>query len=186
MGTERILVHSSIADAFSTQLQQTMKDTYGSSPAPVQISPQATDKVQKLVNNALDKGATVFSRVRSAPDNSDRPLILANVSKETDLYYAESFGPVATLHTFKTEDEAIAIANDTEFGLAGAIFTENLSTGLRVAKKYTTGAVHINAMSIHDEAALPHGGVKNSGFGRFNADQGLHEFLRTKVITWEN
>lgn len=186
MGTERILVHSSIATSFSSQLKKTMNEMYKASPAPVQISAQATNKVQKLIDNALDNGATVFSRVRSAADNSDRPLILTAVSQEMDLYYAESFGPVATLHTFKTEDEAIAIANDTEFGLAGAIFTESLSKGLRVAKKYTTGAVHINAMSIHDEAALPHGGVKSSGFGRFNADQGLNEFLRTKVITWED
>ncbi|KAM5344614.1 hypothetical protein ACJ41O_013149 [Fusarium nematophilum] len=128
-----------------------------------------------------------FLHVRpTGEDDVLAPTILSNVRGDMDLFYTESFGLVATLHTFNTEDEALKIANDTEYGLAGAVFTQNLNRGLRVAKKYLAGAVHINSMSIHDEAVLPHGGMKNSGSGRFNADQGLNEFLRSQVITWEN
>lgn len=118
-----------------------------------------------------------------------RPTILKSVHSGVDVFYAESFGPVATFHSFDTEEEALKIVNGTGYGLAGAIFTQNLSKGLRIAKKYITGGVHSNSMSIHDEANLPYGGTKSSGFGgfgRFNSDQGLHEFLRTKVVTWED
>ena len=87
---------------------------------------------------------------------------------------------------FETEEEALHIANDTEYGLISAVFTENLRTGLRFAKEIEAGSVHINNMTIHDEMALPHGGAKASGFGRFNNTAGLDEWLRTKSITWRN
>lgn len=188
MATERILVHSSIATAFAEQLKVTL-NTMRESPlsTPTLISRRATCKVQGLISDALGKGATYLSDGYSSKSNSTLyPTILDNVNPGMDIFYTESFGPVMTFHVFETEEEALRLANDTEYGLVGAIFTENLRRGLRVAKKYTAGAVHINSMSIHDEAALPHGGTKSSGFGRFNSDQGLHEFLRTKVVTWEN
>lgn len=188
MGTERILVHSSIAKAFEEELKKTMIALQPPSGAgPTLISTKSTSRVQGLISDAISKGASPI-RNDDEDDKQDKlqRTVLANVAPGMDLYYTESFGPVASFHVFETEDEALAIANDTDYGLAGAIFTENLARGLRMAKKYTTGAVHINSMSIHDEAALPHGGVKSSGFGRFNSDQGLNEFLRTKVITWEN
>ncbi|KAK9427725.1 aldehyde dehydrogenase domain-containing protein [Lipomyces doorenjongii] len=188
MATERILVHSSIASAFAEQLKETLSNMQQlPDSAPTLISRKAIDRVRGLIIDALGKGATCLSDSHTdRPDGTLHPVILDNVNPGMDIFYTESFGPVVTFHTFDTEEEALNIANDTEYGLSGAIFTENLRRGLRVAKKYTTGAVHINSMSIHDEPALPHGGTKSSGFGRFNSDQGLHEFLRTKVVTWEN
>lgn len=115
-----------------------------------------------------------------------RPIIIENVTKDMDLYYAETFGPSVTLLTYKDEQEAIEIANDTEYGLAAAVFTENLQTGLRIAKQIDSGAVHINHMTVHDEPRLPHGGSKSSGFGRFGGSWGLDEFLRVKTITFSN
>ncbi|KAM5371767.1 hypothetical protein ACJZ2D_007832 [Fusarium nematophilum] len=169
MATERIVVHASVAAAFAKLL----KDNLAS--------------ISRSDIRRIGKGATVLCEVRpTGEDDVLAPTILSNVRGDMDLFYTESFGLVATLHTFNTEDEALKIANDTEYGLAGAVFTQNLNRGLRVAKKYLAGAVHINSMSIHDEAVLPHGGMKNSGSGRFNADQGLNEFLRSQVITWEN
>ena len=153
---------------------------------PTVISSKSKSRVQGLISDAISKGASPICGEDPGKQDKLQRTVLAKVAPGMDLYYTESFGPVASFHVFETEDEALALANDTDYGLAGAIFTENLAKGLRMAKKYTTGAVHINSMSIHDEAALPHGGVKSSGFGRFNSDQGLNEFLRTKVITWEN
>ncbi|KAL5584161.1 hypothetical protein FOVSG1_015512 [Fusarium oxysporum f. sp. vasinfectum] len=151
------------------------------------IAVHTVEKVKDLISDALGKGANLVCEARPAGKDDDLvPTILSNVSRDMSIFYTESFGPVVTLHTFTTESEAVALANDTEYGLAGAIFTQNLSRGLRVAKQYLTGAIHINSMSIHDEAVLPHGGTKNSGFGRFNADEGLNEFLRSRVITWDN
>ncbi|KAH8591252.1 Aldehyde/histidinol dehydrogenase [Bisporella sp. PMI_857] len=191
MGTERIMVHSSIADDFVKTLKSTIDAVFPPSmPAPTLISTSSLQRVQKLVSDAVRKGASTLHGTADfkslGRDSSFRPTVLSKVNSNMDLHYTESFGPVVSLYTFDTEEEALALANDTEYGLAGAVFTENLAAGLRIAKKYETGAVHINSMSIHDEASLPHGGMKKSGFGRFNGSQGLDEFLRTKVITWED
>ncbi len=83
----------------------------------------------------------------------------------------------------ENEHEALQIANDTEYGLSSSVFTKDLARGLRIAKKIESGAVHINSMSIQDEPALPHGGVKSSGWGRFGAP-GLEEWVKTKTITY--
>ncbi|KAK4951118.1 hypothetical protein LTR28_006898 [Elasticomyces elasticus] len=101
-----------------------------------------------------------------------------------DIFYTESFGPSVALISVKDDEEAIELANDTEYGLSGSVFTEDLRRGLRIAKAIDSGAVHINGMSVHDEAALPHGGVKKSGWGRFNAQWGMEEFLKIKVVTY--
>jgi len=107
------------------------------------------------------------------------------VKKDMDLYYTESFGPTVTLLSVSSDEEALKIANDTEYGLSGAVFTKDLTRGLSLAKRIESGAIHINSMSVHDEPTLPHGGMKKSGFGRFNANAGLDEFVRTKTITFQ-
>ncbi|KAK7430150.1 hypothetical protein QQZ08_003335 [Neonectria magnoliae] len=93
-----------------------------------------------------------------------------------DLYKTESFGPTVSILEIETEEEAIRLANDTEYGLSSALFTSDLRRGLRIAREIETGAVHINNMTVHDESALPHGGAKSSGYGRFNASSGLSEW----------
>jgi acyl-CoA reductase-like NAD-dependent aldehyde dehydrogenase len=103
-----------------------------------------------------------------------------------DIYQTESFGPTVSLIAIETEEEAIKIANDTEYGLSSAVFTSDLQRGLRIAREIESGAVHINNMSIHDESGLPHGGAKSSGYGRFGASAGLEEWTRTKNITFKN
>ena len=102
------------------------------------------------------------------------------------IHQTESFGPSVSMFTFETEAEAIElqVANDTEYGLSAVVFTEKLQTGLRMSRQIESGAVHINSMTVHGEYTLPHGGVKSSGFGRFNGYQGLDEFLYSKTVTW--
>ncbi|KAF4505437.1 hypothetical protein G6O67_007387 [Ophiocordyceps sinensis] len=103
-----------------------------------------------------------------------------------DIYQAESFGPTVSLIAIESEEEAVRIANDTDFGLSSAVFTEDLRRGLRLAREIETGAVHINGKTVHDEAVLPHGGAKASGYGRFNSTRGLDEWVRTKNVTFRN
>lgn len=191
MATERILVHSSIVTAFTKALKNNIDIMYPpSASALTLISAGSVERVTNLVSDAIEKGASILhgnrDKLSLERSSSLRPIVLTNVQRTMNLHYTESFGPVVSLYTFETEEEALALANDTEYGLAGAVFTESLAAGLRIAKGYITGAVHINGMSIHDEASTPHGGVKKSGFGRFNGNYGLDEFLRTKVVTWED
>ena len=193
MATERVIVHLSIADSFIAAFKESTNNMYApSSPAPLFVTGTGAKKTKALVDSALAKGASVIlgnPKESTEPDATScrmRPIILKNVVKGSGLYENESFGPVVAVYTFETEEEALAIANDTDYGLSGAVFTENLAAGLRVARGYETGAVHINGMTIHDENSLPHGGVKKSGFGRFNGLAGLEEFLRSKVVTWKD
>ena len=215
MSTERILVHSSIADKFREALKTAFEKTYGSeSRAPILISTPPVQKNKKLVQQALSKGATVLSGDVNAKEHSDtrmRPIVVDGVTKDMDLYQTESFGPTVSLIVVESEEEAVEIANDTEYGLSSAVYTQDLAAGLRVAKQIETGyvfspplsfliespyhkvrnleanidsAVHINNMTVHDEPSLPHGGAKKSGWGRFNASAGIEEFLRVKIVTW--
>lgn len=189
MSTERILVHKSIIGQFKEALNSAFHEFIGSgTKCPILINTASANKNKTLVDNALSHGASIL-----AIGNTDEnhvlstqvpPTILQDVNPKSEIYYTESFGPTVTLFTFNSEDEAIKLANDTEYGLTAAVFTQNLGTGLRMAKRIETGAVHINGMTVHDEPALPHGGVKNSGFGRFGANGGLGEFLKSKSVTF--
>lgn len=191
MSTERILVHSSIVSEFQAALVKTIDQNFGSAEnTPVLITAQSAKRNRVLIQDALSKGAkplNCFSKATDSYEDVDTkmvPVVLTNVNKSMDIYGGESFGPSVSLYTFETEEEVIDLANDTEYGLAASIFTEDLGAAFRVAEALDSGAVHINSMTVHDEFALPHGGVKKSGFGRFNGYQGLEEFLYTKSITW--
>jgi acyl-CoA reductase-like NAD-dependent aldehyde dehydrogenase len=190
MATERIVVHSSIAQPFIKAFQQSISTFFPSSgPAPVLVTPAGVRKNHALVSSALSSGAKSLYGDVNAKEDSDtrmRPIVVEGVKKDMDLYYTESFGPSVSLFVVESEEEAIALANDTEYGLSCAVFTESLQAGLRVAKAVESGAVHINSMTIHDEPNLPHGGVKKSGFGRFNGNAGLEEFLKMKTVTWND
>ncbi|KAK5678200.1 hypothetical protein LTS10_009370 [Elasticomyces elasticus] len=188
MATERILVNRKIMDQFAEALKGATEKVYASNgEAPVLVAKATVEKNQKLLSDAVSKGGKVILGDVDAKEDSAyrmRPIIVSDVKKGMDLYYTESFGPSVSLIAVDNDDEAIEIANDTEYGLSGAVFTSNLGRGLKIAKQIDTGAVHINSMSIHDEALLPHGGVKKSGWGRFNAQWGLEEFLKLKTVTY--
>ncbi|MCJ1427414.1 hypothetical protein MMC29_005317 [Sticta canariensis] len=188
MATERIIVHSSLASPFSQALKKATAELYPQSgPASILITPVGVQKNKKLVSQALSQGASLVAGDINAEESSNtrmRPIIVEKVTPAMDLYYQESFGPTVSLFTFEAEEEAIKLANDTEYGLSAAVFTNDLAAGFRVAKQIESGAVHINKMTVHDDLSIPHGGVKNSGFGRFNASAGIEEFLHLKTITW--
>jgi acyl-CoA reductase-like NAD-dependent aldehyde dehydrogenase len=189
MATERIIVHKSIANDFEIELKAAIDQIFpASGDALVLVNTKGVEKNRGLLADAVSKGAEVVHGdvvAKESSDNRMRPVVIKGLNKGMDLYYAESFGPSVALFEFESEEEALEIANDTEYGLTSAVFTESLQTGLRLARGIESGAVHINAMSIHDEPGLPHGGVKGSGWGRFGS-VGLGEWLKTKTVTFAN
>lgn len=196
MSTERIIVQKSILDKFVPALQAAIKKLHPEEgESPILVASVAVEKNKKLVGAALEKGAKLLhgdhTKDEHVPNTSEisktrmRPVVVGGVTKDMDIYHTESFGPSVSVIEVDTEEEAIQIANDTDYGLSSAVFSENLQRALRIARQIETGAVHINSMSVHDEANLPHGGAKKSGWGRFNASWGLEEFLRTKTVTFQ-
>ncbi|KAJ5278283.1 hypothetical protein N7524_004436 [Penicillium chrysogenum] len=189
MATDRILVHSSILPAFTEALQKALAAGAAASDLPpTLVNTASKTRVEALIANAVSAGAHFISgSADSVPTDSGvrmAPAVLGGVKEDMALWQEESFASVAACMPFDSEDEAIRLANGSGYGLSASVFTENLRKGLAMAKRIQSGAVHINSMTIHDEPALPHGGVKNSGWGRFNTDEGLNEFLVTKSVTW--
>ncbi|PNY29229.1 Vanillin dehydrogenase [Tolypocladium capitatum] len=190
MSTERILVHKAIKNEFVDKLKASVEKIFPSGEeALTLINSASVDKNKELVADATRKGASVIFGNIEAPEISNtrlRPIVVDNVTPEMDIYKTESFGPTVSLIEIDSEEEAIRIANDTEYGLSSAVFTEDLRRGLRFAREIEAGAVHINGMTVHDETVLPHGGTKASGYGRFNGARGLDEWTRTKSVTFLN
>jgi succinate-semialdehyde dehydrogenase / glutarate-semialdehyde dehydrogenase len=153
----------------------------------VQVGPlvnaKGRDKVAALVADAVDKGAQVRvgGEAVAGPGYFYRPTVLTDVPLAARLSHEEIFGPVAAITVFDTEDEAVAAANDTEFGLVGYLFTENLTRALRVSERLESGMVGLNTGLVSNPAA-PFGGVKESGLGREGGRVGIEEFLETKYV----
>ncbi|KAJ7450041.1 Aldehyde/histidinol dehydrogenase [Mycena galericulata] len=196
MSTEHILVHTAVLERFRAALQTAIAHFHPpDGHAPVLVQAPAVARNQALVADALEKGAVLLHGDHTAEephpetgvasDTRLRPLIVEGVTPDMALFHNESFGPSVSVIAVASEDEAVEVANSNDYGLNSAVFTKDLARALRVAKRLECGAVHINSMSVHDEATLPHGGVKNSGWGRFNAHWGIEEFLRTKTITFK-
>lgn len=188
MSTERVIVHKAVSDEFERRLLASADKFFpAAGDAPVLVHQPAVEKTKGLLRDARDKGATLLGGNFEVPESTPtrlRPVVVKGITEEMQLYRTESFAPTVALYEVDTEEEALRIANDTEYGLTSAVFTEDLRRGLRFAKGIETGACHINGMSIHDESSLPHGGAKGSGYGRFNAI-GIEEWVRTKTITYQ-
>jgi succinate-semialdehyde dehydrogenase/glutarate-semialdehyde dehydrogenase len=185
----RMLVHRAVADEFTTKLSARMSALVvgdGTEPA-TQVGPLIDDaglaKVQSLVDDAVGKGASVV--VGGA--RLDRagffypPTVLANVPTTADLMGTEIFGPVAPIIPFDTDDEALKIANDTDWGLVGYIFTQDIDRALRLSDALETGMIGLNTGLVSNPAA-PFGGVKQSGLGREGGRVGIEEFLEYKYL----
>jgi acyl-CoA reductase-like NAD-dependent aldehyde dehydrogenase len=160
MSTERIIVHEKIAADFEIALQKAVAQfAPKDQEAGCLVSRASVEKNKRLLQDAVSKGATiVHGDPTSGLDTKMRPVIVKGTTKDMDLYYTESFGPTVSLIIVNSDEEALELANDTEYGLSAAVFTKDLGRGLRFAKRVESGAVHINGMTVHDETALPHGG----------------------------
>lgn len=198
MSTDRILVHAHIAERFLEALrgalaEQAENATSAGEEPPTLVHRASKARVQGLVSKALDAGAYLVhdngvSRAlgQDADETQVRmpPAILAGVTRDMAVWQEENFASLASCLVVSGDEEAVRIANEGGYGLSAAVFTEDLRRGFAMARRIQTGAVHINSMTVHDEPVLPHGGVKASGWGRFNAAQGLEEFLVSKSVTW--
>ena len=147
------------------------------------VNPKQVASVQELVNDAVEKGATVAvgGQAPGGPGNFYPATVLTDVPADARILKEEVFGPVAPIVGFDTEEQGIAAANDTEYGLAAYIYTQSLDRALRVAESVQAGMVGVNRGVISDPAA-PFGGVKESGFGREGGFEGIEEYLDVKYI----
>jgi succinate-semialdehyde dehydrogenase/glutarate-semialdehyde dehydrogenase len=148
------------------------------------ITHKAVQKIEALVRDAVARGARVLAggQVPAGPGYYYPPTVLDGVPADAAMAHEEIFGPVAPISRFETEDEAIARANDTEYGLAAYVYTRDLARGMRVASRIESGMVALNRGLVSDPAA-PFGGVKQSGLGREGGQHhGIAEFMEAKYI----
>jgi succinate-semialdehyde dehydrogenase/glutarate-semialdehyde dehydrogenase len=185
----RIYVQEGVYDTFAKKLTEKVKafkvgsgDEAGVVIGPL-IDEQGLRKVEKHVADALSKGAraALGGKVHERGGLFFQPTVLTDVTPQMLVSYEETFGPVAPLIRFKTEEEAIQLANATEFGLAGYFYSRDVGRIFRVAERMETGIIGVNAGIISTEAA-PFGGVKQSGLGREGSKYGLDEFLEVKYV----
>jgi succinate-semialdehyde dehydrogenase/glutarate-semialdehyde dehydrogenase len=189
----RFYVHERVHDEFTQKLTAKMAALKmgnglddGVALGPL-VNAEGRDKVKELVADAVKKGAKVLTG-GNAPDGKGYfypATVLDNVPDGASLLNEEIFGPVAAIQTFKSEDEAVKRANDTEYGLVAYLYTKDLSRGIRVSEKLDFGMIGLNRGLVSDPAA-PFGGTKQSGLGREGAHEGLMEFLETQYVsmTW--
>ncbi len=190
MSTERIIVVEVVADAFAAKFAEKVNSLAtgdpreGKTPLGAVVDQKTVSHVNALIDDALIKGATVLSGGKC--DSVLMPAtVVDNVTAGMSIYRDESFGPVTAMIRARDEDDAIRIANDSDYGLSAAVFTRDISRGLAVARQIKSGMCHINGPTVHDEAQMPFGGVGASGYGRFGGKAGIDSFTELRWITIE-
>jgi acyl-CoA reductase-like NAD-dependent aldehyde dehydrogenase len=188
MSTDRIIVDGSVADAFVQKLVTRAKPLVAGDPhrkdvtLGTMISSEAAARVAGLVQDATAKGARIVLG-GTIEGSVMQPTVLDNVTSAMRIYSEESFGPVVSVLRALDESDAIRLANDSPFGLSASVFTCDSSRGLRVADKIQSGICHVNGPTVHDEANMPFGGVKDSGYGRFGGRAAIAEFTDLRWVT---
>jgi vanillin dehydrogenase len=188
MSTERVVADSRVAGDFASLLGEKAGELKVGDPRDpeTQIGPMvsaaAVERVKGLVDDAVTHGADVVTG--GEPDGSlFPPTVLSGVTAEMRIFREESFGPVVGVTTVDGPDEAVTVANDSDYGLAAAVFGADVPTALDVASRIESGICHVNGSTVHDEPQMPFGGVKASGFGRFGGKAGIEEFTELRWMT---
>ncbi len=191
MSTERIIVVDAIAEAFVEKFRAkavtlTAGDPLaGTAPLGAVINAKAVSHILQLVHDALGQGAVQLTG--NAGEGLLVPAIVVDkVTPAMKLFRDESFGPVVAVIRARDEAHAIELANDTQYGLSAAVFTRDIMRGMNVARQIKSGICHINGATVHDEAQMPFGGVKASGYGRFGGKAGIEAFTELRWITIES
>jgi acyl-CoA reductase-like NAD-dependent aldehyde dehydrogenase len=192
MSTDRIIVRQEIADEFVARLTEKTRAMRAGKPGEEgavlasMVDGQSAQRVADMVQDAIDKGALVTTGETSVEGSIMQPAVIDGVKPEMLLYQEESFGPVVTVLRVASDEEAIGLANDSEYGLSAAVFSRDISRAMEVAKRIQSGICHINSSTVADEAQMPFGGVKGSGYGRFGGKAAIEEFTDLRWITIQN
>lgn len=191
MSTEKVIVLDAVADEFEKAFQEKIESlTVGTPDGQTDLASvvdrETIDHVDNLIRDAVGKGAKVYGG--EVPKNGSimPATLVSGVTPDMSIYNEETFGPVTTLIRARDEKHAIEIANDTVYGLSCAIFTQDVGRGMEIAKRLETGIAHINGPTVSDEAQMPFGGVKASGYGRFGGTAAIDEFTQLRWITIED
>ena len=180
MSTDIVLVSRVILPEFREKLLSLLHEE--SSEVSNVITQKSCSRIQSLLEDAESKGAILTKSTNKQNSPVISATLIEGLTPDMDFYHSESFGPLLGIIPFDEEKEAVRIVNSSPFGLSGAIFTRNHFRGIKIAQELDNGATHINGSTVHDEVTLPHGGMGDSGWGRFGASWGLQEFLQTKTI----
>jgi acyl-CoA reductase-like NAD-dependent aldehyde dehydrogenase len=189
MSTERVVVHEKVADEFAAKLAKRVAGLPAGDPREGEvvlgsvIGRPTVDHVEKLVAAAVAQGAKVLVGGEKSSSTLMKGVVVDHVTQKMALFREETFGPHVSIIRVKSADEAVAVANDTEYGLSSAIFTRDIAKGLELAKRIDAGITHINSPTVQDEAQMPFGGVKASGYGRFGGRAGIAEFTELRWVT---
>jgi acyl-CoA reductase-like NAD-dependent aldehyde dehydrogenase len=191
MSTERVVLDHKIADEFAAKMTKKVQalsagdPTKSNAPLGALISKEAARRAEDLIEDAVSKGADAL--VRGAVDGAImQPALLDKVTPEMKIYYEESFAPVTCMIRVNGVEEAIRVANDTEYGLKAGIFSRDVKRALEIARRLEFGCCHINGPTVYDEAQMPLGGMKASGYGRFGGHAGINEFTEVHWVSIED
>ncbi|BCU57153.1 succinate-semialdehyde dehydrogenase [Enterobacter kobei] len=186
---KRFIIHEAVADKFLEKYTEAFRQVKMGDPLDESTtlgplsSKDAVETLTKQVDEAVKNGATLHygGKPVDHKGNFFEPTILTNITRDNPAYFEEFFGPVAQVYVVKNDDEVVKLANDSHYGLGGAIFSQNIERAKGLASRIETGMVYIN--SLTDTAPeLPFGGVKRSGFGRELSDLGIKEFVNQKLV----
>jgi len=191
MSTERFVVDDSVADEFVAKFAARAAQLPAGDPATdpscvvgPMINADNGSRLNSMIDDAVSKGADVV--VGGQADGAAMPAtIVDHVTPEMDIYDTETFGPITTVVRVKGVEEAVRVANDTEYGLAAAVFGRDTHRAYQVALRIEAGHVHVNGATVQNEAQAPYGGMKNSGYGRFDGRAVIDEFTDLRWITIE-
>jgi acyl-CoA reductase-like NAD-dependent aldehyde dehydrogenase len=191
MSTERLIVDAKVADAFVAKLAAKVATLRAGDPAAAGsvlgslVDASAGMRIKELIDDALAKGARLV--VGGQLDGSIlQPTLLDGVDASMRLYREESFGPVAVVLRGEGDEALLHLANDSEFGLSAAIFSRDCGRALALAQRVESGICHINGPTVHDEAQMPFGGVKSSGYGSFGGKASIEHFTQLRWVTLQN
>lgn len=192
MSTERFVVDEKVADAFVARFAERAKALLAKDPmqasesvvGPI-LNSASGNRINAMLQDAVDKGAVIAAGGKAHGAMMDATIV-DHVRPGMTIYSEETFGPVTTVVRVRDIEEAVRVANDTDYGLSAAVFSNNINRAISVAARIQAGCVHVNGATVQNEAQAPYGGMKNSGYGRFDGRAVIDEFTEIKWITLED
>jgi acyl-CoA reductase-like NAD-dependent aldehyde dehydrogenase len=191
MSTERVIVVDAVADDFAAKFKEKVggmavgDPREGKTPLGAVVDRRTVECVQGLIQDALANGAELLVGGETTQNVLMPAHVVDKVTPEMRLFRDESFGPVVGIARARDAEHAVELANDTEYGLSASVFTRDIAKGLEIARRIQSGICHVNGPTVHDEAQMPFGGMKASGYGRFGGKAGIDAFTELRWITIE-